>query len=157
MSAARRARRRSDRLKLLLDINIILDVILEREGLFEESALILSAIETGRASGFVASHTIPTTFYLIEKARDRETASIAVSGLLAIVEVVPLEGTDFQQAYLFPVNDFEDAVQVAAALKIGADYLVTRNLRDYKRIADETLRVRSPAEILPLLDAEVTP
>lgn len=157
MTAAQRGRRRSDRLRLLLDINIILDVILERDGLFEESALVLSAIETGRASGFVASHTISTTFYLIEKARDRETASLAVSALLGIVEVVPLEGTDFQQAFLFPMNDFEDAVQVAAALKIGADYLVTRNVRDYKRVADETLRVRPPPEILPLLDAEVAP
>ena len=120
MTVVRRSRRRSDRLRLLIDINVVLDVMLEREGMFEESALVLIAVESGRAAGFIASHTIPTTFYLTEKARDRQTASLAVSALLGIVEVVPLEGTDFQQAFLLSMGDFEDAIQVPAALKIGA-------------------------------------
>lgn len=153
MTVVRGSRRRTDRPRLLIDINIVLDVILEREGLFEESASVLSAIESGRAAGFIASHTIPTTFYLTEKARDRQAASLAVTALLGIVEVVPLEGTDFQQAFLLPMGDFEDAIQVAAALKIGADYFVTRNLRDYRRIPDEMIRIRPPGEILALLDA----
>lgn len=139
--------------RLLIDINVILDVVLERPEHLHDSAMVLSAVEYREAAGFVASHTITTAHYLIEKARDRRTASLSMAALLGIVEVVPLESTDFQQVFLLPIDDYEDAVQFAAALKIGADYLVTRNLRDYRFLPDENPRVRAPAEILAILSA----
>ena len=139
--------------KLLLDINIVLDVILEREEFLEESGMILSLVEYREAEGYVASHTITTAHYLTAKSRDRQTANISISALLGIVQVVPLESADFHQAFQFPMNDYEDAVQVAAALKIGADCLVTRNTRDFKSLPDEMLRVRSPAEVLAIFSS----
>jgi predicted nucleic acid-binding protein len=134
--------------KLLLDINVILDVILAREPWFQDAALLLSAIEEQRAEGWVASHTPPTIHYLVQRDRTRKIAARAITDLLRIVQVVPLSNPDFQQALVLELRDFEDAVQAAAALRIGADALVTRNQRDFHAV---DLLIRTPGEILAML------
>lgn len=120
-------------MNVLLDINILLDVVLERDPWYASAARLLSAIDEGRLRGFVASHTLPTVHYVAAKARDRPTAAGAVTDLLRVVDVVPVEKDDLHQALVLPVDDFEDAVQLAAALKIGAEYIVTRNEKDFEQ------------------------
>jgi predicted nucleic acid-binding protein len=119
-------------MKVILDINILLDVVLERDPWYPAAAQLLSAVDEGHVLGFVASHTLPTVHYVVEKARDRTTAAAAITDLLRMVEVVPVEKEDLHQALVLPVDDFEDAIQLAAALKIGAEYIVTRNEKDFE-------------------------
>lgn len=135
-------------MKLLIDTNVILDVILAREPWVGDAQAVLDAIERSRAEGYVASHAITTVDYVVAKSRDRRAAATAVSDLLRLLPVVPLETADFQHALLLGLGDYEDAVQAAASLKIGADYLVTRNERDF-RMAQ--ISPRSPGEVLALL------
>lgn len=135
-------------MKVLIDVNVILDVILERKEWAIESAALLDAVERGRLSGSVAGHTITTAHYIVARAAGRRKAATAVTDLLRILRVVPMEAADFAQALVIGISDFEDAVQGAAALKIGADYLATRNERDFKR---SPVPARSPADILALL------
>jgi predicted nucleic acid-binding protein len=134
--------------KLLLDINVVLDVILARNPWMGDAASLLSAIEEGRAEGYVAGHTITTIHYIVAKEKDRRVAATAVADLLRIVHAVPLGDVDFQQALVLGLADFEDAVQAAAALRIGADYLVTRNEQDFREIH---VPVRTAGEVLPLI------
>jgi predicted nucleic acid-binding protein len=134
--------------KLLLDINIVLDVILARAPWAGEAAALLSVVEEGRAEGYVAGHTLPTIHYIVAKQTDRQSAAAAVTDLLRLVQVVPLQNADFHQALILGLADFEDAVQAAAALKIGADYLITRNAKDFRGISVPT---RSAGELLPLI------
>jgi len=134
--------------KLLLDINIVLDVVLERTPWVAEAALLLSAVEEGQADGFVAGHTITTLYYIVSKEKGRAAAATAVTDLLRIVRVVPLGDSDFHQALILGLEDFEDAVQAAAALKIGAAYLITRNEKDYK---GAPVQARSAGEVLGFL------
>jgi predicted nucleic acid-binding protein len=134
--------------KLLLDINIILDVVLAREPWAAEAAVLLSLVENGRADGYIAGHTITTIHYIVAKEKDRQSSAQAISDLLRIVSVVPMDDADFQRALVFALGDFEDAVQTAAALKIGADYLVTRNARDFEGISTP---IRTAGEIIPLI------
>jgi predicted nucleic acid-binding protein len=135
-------------MKLLLDINVLLDLFLQRHPWDGDAALLLSAVENGRAEGYVAGHTITTVHYVVAKARDRRVAALAVTDLLRIVHVVPVEAADFHQALVLGLSDFEDAVQVAAGLKIGADFVVTR---DEKHFRGGPLPPRSPGELLALL------
>jgi predicted nucleic acid-binding protein len=134
--------------KLLVDTNIALDVLLAREPWAAEGALLFDAIERGEAEGYLAAHAITTIRYLIERARGRQTAANSVSDLLRILSVVPLDTHDFQHALALGLADYEDAVHVVAALHIGADYVVTRNAKDYR---GSTVAVRSGAEVLPLI------
>lgn len=121
-------------MNLLLDINIVLDVILQRQPWALEAAQLLAAIERGKATGYVAGHTITTAHYVTAKAQDRSIAGTAISDLLRIVDVAPVERADFHQALALGWTDFEDAVQAVCALKIGADYIVTRNEEDFQGI-----------------------
>jgi predicted nucleic acid-binding protein len=143
-------------MRLLLDINVVLDVLLEREEFIRESGALLSAVEAGGSEdtivGYIAGHTVTTIHYLVKRARGREAAGTAVADLLRVARVVPLELVDFAQALAMDslgVKDFEDAVQAAAALKIGADFLVTRDRKDFQGVPG--LQARTPGEILALL------
>jgi predicted nucleic acid-binding protein len=133
---------------VLLDTNILLDVALERVPWASEAALLLDAIERGRAKGFVAGHAITTLYYVISRSRDRRTAATAVSDVLRLLPVVALETADFHHALVLGLGDFEDAVQVSAALKVGADFLVTRNPNDF---AGAPIAVRSAGEVFASL------
>lgn len=135
-------------MKLLLDINVLLDVVLAREPWAEAAAHLLSAVEAGRASGVVAGHTLTTIHYIVGQKEGRAKATQAVSDLLRILDVVPIERTDFHQAMVLDMNDFEDAVQAAAALKVDAGYIVTRNERDFR---SSPVPAMQPSAVLALL------
>jgi predicted nucleic acid-binding protein len=134
--------------RLLLDINVLLDVLLDREPWSEAAATLLAVVESRAAEGFVAPHTLPTIYYVVWQARDRKLASAAVKDLLRILEIAPVTKADFQEALTLSVPDFEDAVQATAALRIGADYLVTRNEKDFR---GAPVPSADPATILALL------
>lgn len=137
-------------MKLLVDTNVFLDVILERKDLMRDSAAILDAIEEGRAEGYMPSHALPTIHYIVAKANGRTAAVTAVSDLLDLCEVVAVNDADLGRALALGLKDFEDAVHVAAALHVGADYIVSRNETDFK---NSPIDVRSPATIAILLSA----
>lgn len=135
-------------MRLLFDINVLLDVILARSPWAAEAAQLLSVVEKGGAEGYVAAHSITTIHYLVAKQKGSKGAGTAITDLLRIVRVVPLGDADFQQALVLGLTDFEDAVQAAAALQVGADYLVTRNTRDFEGVP---LPVRTAGEVFALL------
>jgi predicted nucleic acid-binding protein len=117
--------------KVLIDIDVILDVLLERDPWASEAAQLLAAAEKGQIVGFIAGHTPSTVYYLTRKARGRQAADHAMMDLLRIARVVPVETADFHRALTLGFDDFEDAVQGACALKIAADYVATRNTSDF--------------------------
>ena len=118
-------------MKVLLDINVLLDVVLARAPWHLAGAQLLAAVERGRLEGYVAGHTLPTVHYVVMKSRGKGVAGAAVTDLLRLVEVVSVEKADFQRALVLRMEDFEDAVQAAAGLKAGVDHIVTRNERDF--------------------------
>ena len=62
--------------------------------------------------------------------------------------MAPVDEMVLQKALALPHRDFEDAVQMMAAVRAEAEYLVTRNARDY---AAGPLPAVSPAEVASLL------
>lgn len=121
-------------MRLLVDINVALDVILERDPWVTEGALLFSAIQEGHAQGYLAGHTIPTIHYIVrENRKDRALADAAVGRLLRIFDVVGVENAELHQALALGLPDFEDAVQVACAVKVNANWIVTRNIKDFKK------------------------
>jgi len=134
--------------KLLLDVNIVLDAVLERQPWFIEAAKLLDAVEAGEATAFVAGHTVTTAHYFFRKALGIGDAAAAVAAMLRVLEVVPVEKADFFHAAALSARDFEDAVQMVCALKVGADYIVTR---DEKGFQGSAVPARSPGAVLALL------
>ena len=135
-------------MKILVDINVVLDVLLDRRPWVTHSARLLDAAERKAFTGYVAAHTITTAHYLVAAAAGRTKAATAVTDLLRIFRVVPIEAGDFAQALVFGMPDFEDAVQASGAAKVGADYIATRNGKDFKA---SPVKARTPGELLALV------
>jgi predicted nucleic acid-binding protein len=140
--------------KILFDVNVVLDVLLDRDEWVAESASLLDLAERGKVNGYVAGHTITTVHYIVARAAGRRRAATAVTDLLRILHVVPIAEPDFAQALVLGFKDFEDAVQAAAALEVGADYVATRNVSDFK---SSPVRPRSPGELLALIKRPPSP
>ncbi len=116
-------------MRLLLDINIILDVIFQRPGEPASSTLIAACGQRYQAR--LAWHSIATLAYLIERQQNAAIARRAVSELLTWAEVATVGHQEALRALQLPMADFEDALQAAAALACGAQYIITRNGKDF--------------------------
>ena len=137
-------------MRLFLDLNVVLDVLARRDPWFEHSSAVLSLVENRGAEGHVAAHTITTLHYLLSKHIGRGPAAAAIVDLLALVTVDEVGQETLTRALALGWGDLEDAVQAICALRIGADYLVTRDPRGF---ADLSLAVVSPSELVALLSA----
>jgi predicted nucleic acid-binding protein len=138
----------ANKLVVLIDINILLDVLQKRDPFYETSAALLAAVETGRVKGFVAAHSITTLFYLVKKDRSAAEARAVVTNLLQFLKIAPVDQGTIEQALSLDYADYEDAVQMISAVQCKADCLITRNVRDYQ---PALLSVLQPVEFLATL------
>jgi predicted nucleic acid-binding protein len=142
-------------MRLFLDINVLLDVLANREPWVTDSTAVLSLLEGVDVEGFMAANTVTTLCYLASKHLGRASAAQALVGLMEHVSVTPLDEDLLLRALSLGWNDVEDAVQELSAQRAGADYLVTRNPSDFKA---SVLRVVTPTQLLAILGpAEVDP
>lgn len=139
---------RAPKFRVLVDVDVILDVLTRREPFFADSAALLAACETGRCTGLVAAHTITTLWYLLAKYHDAAYARDKLDALTQIVEVAAVEREVIDAALALDFADLEDAVQACAGAASAADYVATRNLKDFAR---GPLPAVSPAELLALV------
>lgn len=140
--------------RVLFDTNVLLDVVLAREPWALDAVVLLDSVVAGHVAGFVAAHAVTTIHYVVQhdvnkQGRDgRAAARTAVADLLSILQVAPLDGSDFHRAMAMGLGDFEDAVQVAACLRVGAHFFVTRNPKHFR---GAPVTPRSAGEVLALL------
>jgi predicted nucleic acid-binding protein len=135
-------------LRVLFDLNVILDVLQRREPFHARSASALASAESGRVAGLVAAHSLTTLFHLVAKDQSADQARVLLGELLRFLSVAAVDGPVIEEALHLPYRDFEDAVQMAAAVRAGAAYLVTRNAPDFRA---GPLPALQPAELLALL------
>jgi hypothetical protein len=136
------------KIHILVDLNVVMDVVQERRPFYEESARVLDAVVQDKVAGCLAAHSLTALFYVVSRVRNRETAVNVLSGLLESFTVATVDDAVIRKALLWGWTDFEDAVQMAGAVSAKADYLVTRNPRDFP---SEPLPVVQPAAFLALL------
>ncbi len=134
--------------RVLVDLNVILDVLQRRVPHYAASAGVLASIEAGRVEGAMAAHTVTTLFYLIAKGRSPEQARATLTDLRQFLAIAPVDQAVIEEALNLPCSDLEDAVQMMAAVHHGAQYLITRNVQDYRA---GPLPVLQPAEFLAVL------
>jgi len=140
-------------MRVLLDTNIILDVVLAREPFAEDSVQILKLHEQGAIEAYIAAITPINVFYVTRKLKGRKEAQRAIELILSSLLVCTLNDSVLEQAYKLPFGDYEDAVQHASKTASGLDAIVTRDSKDYQ---NATLPVLSPAELLIKLQSSQT-
>lgn len=132
-------------MKLLIDANILLDVLQNRSKFVEDSSLIWKLCETGKAEGVVSALTYANLVYVMRKELEPETIADVFKKLNLIFHLEDLSVADLTHAAEMKWDDFEDAIQAATAERVGADYIVTRNVKDYSQ---SKVLAFTPAEIL---------
>lgn len=137
--------------QLLLDLNVILDVILDRRPGADAASALWAAIESGHGRGLIPAHGVTTIFYLLEKARGAAFAREGVEQLIGVFGVAPVNDAVLRRALVFGWPDFEDAVCAAAAEASGCEAIVTRDPDGYP---NPPLPVIDPAAALSALLAE---
>lgn len=120
-------------LRILVDTNILLDYLLEREHYGDMARTILKLCQKKKLFGCIAAHSVTNIFYILRKDFSIEERR---GILLNICKIFRVEGIDIQKLQSALVNeefnDFEDCLQAECAKSFQADYIVTRNLEDFK-------------------------
>ncbi|MBN1991638.1 MAG: PIN domain-containing protein [Anaerolineae bacterium] len=134
---------------ILLDTNILLDVLLDRQPWAIEAATIWQANEEGRIVGHLVASTLTDIFYIAHRLANLETARKAVHLCLETFEICPVDRKTLQQAYALPGNDFEDNLQIACAHMANLNAIVSRDSTGFKAA---TIPVLTPTELLAQLE-----
>jgi predicted nucleic acid-binding protein len=119
-------------LKVLVDTDIFVDVALGRADFGPDSRAVLDWCEAATGTAVVAWHTVSNLFYLIRAARSDSYARSFIGDLLNFSTVASGDTEDVRRALSMRISEFEDALQVTAAISGHADYIVTRNTADYR-------------------------
>ena len=125
-------------MRVLLDTDVLLDVALAREPHVDRSAAVLEWAQAGGEAA-VAWHSLTNCCYLLKGGR------AFLNNLLKLVDVATVGTDDARLALGLPISDVEDAFQAAAAVAWKADFIVTRNLPDYRKSPVPAI---SPADFL---------
>lgn len=120
-------------MKILLDTNIVLDVLMDRMPFADDAAELFSRVEDGTVMGYLCGTTITTVYYLAAKAVGAPRAQEELKKLLTLFEVAPVNRHVLEAALSADFSDFEDAVIHEAARHVGAEAIVTRNQKDFRK------------------------
>ena len=132
-------------MKILLDTNIVLDILLARESFVEEAREIFLLIENHHIEGFICATTMTTIHYLIGRQKDKASADELVLNLLKLFEVALVDKKILGDASLNNGVDYEDAVLYTSAKYAEIDIIITRDKRGFKNSEISTLK---PKEFL---------
>lgn len=135
-------------MRVLFDTNIFLDLLMDRVPFSDAAVELFSRVEEGAISGYVCSTSITTIYYLASKTVGAVRAQAEIKKLLNLFEVAPVNRAVLEAALTANFVDFEDAVIYAAACHVGAEAIVTRNQKDFKKAK---LSVYSSSELVNIM------
>ena len=139
-------------MKLLIDTNVVLDVLLRREPFFRTAAEVLSLTQRDEVREYVSASAITDIYYIANKQmKDRDAVRDMLKRLLMIVSVAAVSEREIQNALNLAWGDFEDSVQYSVALLNEMDGIVTRNPSDYQ---EANMRIWLPEQTLELFANE---
>lgn len=116
---------------LLIDANILLDVLMNRQPYVEDSAKIWKLCEAGKVQGYISALTFANIVYIMRKELNAETIEMVLNKLSLIFTFTELSSKDLINGAQKHWKDYEDAIQCATAERLFADYIVTRNVKDF--------------------------
>jgi predicted nucleic acid-binding protein len=134
---------------LFLDTNILIDLLADRAPFSKFAIEIFDLAEKKQVRLFTSSHAYATTYYLLKKHTNEKALKDTLYALLDFVDLIAIDSSIIKKSLLSNRKDFEDAIQIFAANSIAnIDFIVTRNLKDFK---DAGTTVLPPDEVIQFL------
>ncbi|MFM7600377.1 MAG: type II toxin-antitoxin system VapC family toxin [Pseudanabaena sp.] len=130
-------------MRVLVDTNIVLDFLLQREPFFHDADLLFQAIDAGQVVGCVTATTLTDIFYISRKhTRSIEQARQAIAETLTVMVVCPINRSVLEAAFRSGLDNFEDAVQIFCAVEQGLDAILTRDAKGFLSSAIPVLSIQ---------------
>lgn len=134
--------------RVLFEINVLLDVLTQREPFFNEAGWLWTLAEKRQVEGLVSAMSLPTSYYLMRSEVGHRRAISGLKAVRSVFEIVELDDLMIEQAIEGGFGDFEDGIQACAALRANADWIVTRDVRGFRKSQVPALQ---PAELIARL------
>ena len=132
-------------MKILIDTNVILDVLCKREEFYENSLKIWKYCEIGKLKGYVSALSVPNIVYILRKELTPEKTQQIIEQIFLIFKVADLKADDLNKAASMQNTDYEDNLQMICAARLKADFIVTRNIKDF---TSSKVTAVKPSELL---------
>ena len=118
--------------KVFIDTDVILDVALARDPFFSASKIILAMAENNIIIGSISSNCVANIYYILRKAGGNSQARKFISTIVKYITVITIDHKNVLEALKSKFSDFEDALQHYSAIEHQCEYIITRNIEDYK-------------------------
>ncbi|MDR1703650.1 MAG: PIN domain-containing protein [Clostridiales bacterium] len=133
-------------MKVLIDTNVILDIILKREPYFKDAERLTVLVEKGHMIGYITAAAVTDIFYIAsKKLQSKKDALEVMRKLFQTIRIAPVNEDNIHEALNLSWGDFEDAVEYSCGKSMFADYIITRDLEGFKMSSIKTL---SPKDLL---------
>ena len=136
-------------MKILLDTNVVLDLLLAREPFVNLAKEIFSLIENNQIEGYLCATSVTTLHYLIGRETNKKEADTIIETLLTLFEVTPVTKKVLYDASINNGVDYEDSVIYTAASSSNINIIVTRDKRGFKESKVSSL---TPKEFLAFFE-----
>lgn len=136
---------------LVLDNNIVIDHIDRREPFYELSRLVCLLGVVGEANTYISVNMLTDLYYLLRKDYGSQGAQDLIENNLSFLQLIGISAEDAQKALAARWGDFEDCLVARCAEKIKADYIVTRNVKDFRSSSVEAV---TPEELFDRLEKQ---
>ena len=136
---------------IFLDTDILIDVALARHPWNVAAGDLLDILEKRPGRTYIAWHSIANFYYIVKPIKGSLVAKDFIRDLLRFAKIAPTNSKDVFYALRLPLHDFEDALQCAAAIASGADFIVSQNLKNYR---NSSVPARSPEAVLKILSVK---
>lgn len=137
-------------MRVLLDVNVVLDVLLQRHPWLADAQVIWDAAEDGRLDCCIAASSLTDIFYISRRLVGVPQAREIIKDCLDMLTVLPVDHSAIQQAHARPEADLEDALQIVVAVATGMDALVTRDSAGFQQAP---IPVWTPPQLVQQLQA----
>lgn len=131
--------------KWFVDCDVIIDLLTAREPFFKDSALVFQQAQDNDIALYTSPLAIANVYYIVRKSKGDEKTREILLKLLSIVKLIAIGEDSVLQALNSGFKDFEDAIQYYAAKPMSCDYIITRNVKDYKM---SSIKATTPKELI---------
>lgn len=136
-------------MRVIVDTNVVLDVLLARSPFVKPAASVFALVEQSKIEGALCATTLTTVDYLLSQSLPLVQARQIIRDLLQLFEIAPVNRSVLERALDSRIEDFEDAVLEQAGRLSGAEAIITRNTKDFRK---SSIKALDPTEFLSALE-----
>jgi predicted nucleic acid-binding protein len=125
--------------KVLIDTNIILNFLLEREPFHNQAEIIIKSAFDNKIIAYITATTVTDIYYITRKVKSSSIAKEFIKSLVLFIEVANVNKDIVLNALDSSLDDFEDAIQEYSAIMNDLSVIVTRNEKDFANSIIDTV------------------